>query len=307
MMGAFDDTQVLEGQGRHRDISPSRRSPDGTRSTMVMEELHGERQRARRPSPRRRGETQEAMTELRDLQQNVSRPRRRSPSQGRSEGRQSVPLSMSALHHGREEVNLDAKYLRVTQAERDTDVPRLPPIPLPAWVEEDRRPNDLSGYGIPQMPLLQLDRGPSVHITPRAPEVAMPYFATPSQSVPPPPGGRGQQAMPYFSSEPAPVVQPPPVLLNQQGRTESQREVTSHKEDELTSKLIGMPLLKIVPEEKPFLGEPSFGRLLDPNLLLADDQREQQEEMLRQKPIREFYMQQVSGIYMHIALYCVCA
>lgn len=261
MMGALEEP-VEEAMTPHRQAmhhSPPR--VNDTRNTMVLEELETSEDRRRsRRSPRRRFDSPE--------ERGLRSERQMSERRGRSGER---------FHQYQDDPNVIPRYLKV-EAERDIDDEpfRLPPIPMPAWAEVPQGPLREDNQ---QVPLLQLERG-------RAPPMA--YHGphqVPERNLP--------RVSPGPPSQPPPSYQEsffiPPVTHTPEEQRQTQRVVPQS---------IEMPLLKLVPEDKPYLGPQnmsSFGRLLDPALLVAHEQELQEKEMSKYKHAREFFNQQVEN------------
>lgn len=259
MMGALEEPKE-EAMTPHRQAmhhSPPR--VNDTRNTMVLEELETSEDRRRsRRSPRRRFDSPE--------ERGLRSERQMSERRGRSGER---------FHQYQDDPNVIPRYLKV-EAERDIDDEpfRLPPIPMPAWAEVPQGPLREDNQ---QVPLLQLERG-------RAPPMA--YHGphqVPERNLP--------RVSPGPPSQPPPSYQEsffiPPVTHTPEEQRQTQRVVPQS---------IEMPLLKLVPEDKPYLGPQnmsSFGRLLDPALLVAHEQELQEKEMSKYKHAREFFNQQV--------------
>ncbi|XP_062574969.1 ciliogenesis and planar polarity effector 1-like isoform X1 [Saccostrea cucullata] len=247
----------------------------------VEEPVTPQRQSAYHSPPGRNDTRNTMVLEELETTEDRRRARRRSPRRRQDspedQTRHQIRRNRSQERFQRtaEDPDFIPRYLRV-EAERDIEEEpfRLPPIPMPAWAEESQRPLQEDQYDIP---LLHLGRGgapPMVYTEPhRASDYNVSHFS-PSPASHPPPSYQESFFIP-------PVTQKP----------ESQPQAVPQS--------IEMPLLKLIPEDKPFLGSQNasnFGRLLDPALLVAHEQELQQKETLKYRHAREFFQQQVENL-----------
>ncbi|XP_021376995.1 uncharacterized protein LOC110465482 isoform X2 [Mizuhopecten yessoensis] len=297
MMGALDDQDNSQppplrryprrphsqspsrGEGRmteNRGTSPMRGSRGNSldRSTMRLEELdHSGRSRSAK-----KGSVGGALTELKNLQGSANRSRAlsgsRSPPKSRLGGpdrKTEVKENINVQHSqqlSNEPIHFIPKFLRIP-AERDMneDQVKLPRIPSQAWREKDDEYADKPAENI-SIPLLNVY---GAHV--------------PSRLFPGVNKFPGNQ-IPQVASQ-NPPYGPPPQYFE------------SYTDQQSSDQSIGIPLLKMPNETKPFLGprpEPSFGRLLAPHLILGSEQERHQQEMAKQKHAREFHRQQVENL-----------
>ena len=166
-------------------------------------------------------------------------------------------------------INFTPKFLRIP-AERDTNVPtRFPHIPSEAWApRQDMRPRE----GVPDMPLLHVDRTVPGHVFPGSQRSrSLPKYL-PQQGYFQPPHGS------VYQPPPPPSVLPHPGLEG----TES------------PDSGIGIPLLRIPTDEERAGRQPRFGELLPPDVVIENERERQQKELLREKYAREFHQLHVS-------------
>ena len=230
----------------------------------VLSELHNLQQVEGREEQRRKSRSPGGT--LRDGKENLVRSALHM-SDLRGPGNQQEDIQLYRVENGDpSNINFTPKFLRIP-AERDTNVPvRFPHIPTEAWgTRQDMRGKE----GIPDMPLLHVDRTVPGHVFP---------------------GGQRSQSLPkyipqqgYFQPPQGSSYQPPPVMHHRQ--PEGMESPDSG---------IGIPLLRIPMEDEEVRRQPRFGELLPPDVVIENEKERQQKELLREKYAREFHKIHVS-------------
>lgn len=277
MMGALDgqppvawqpSTAANQGQGSVRSVSPVREG-----NLEVTEEEKG--------TKKGKASIRGVMTELKNLQftEESETKRRKSKSPSGKENSDS-PLRVSQLRSGENievyrvshdmpdsaGVNFYSNFLRIP-AERDSNT-RFPHIPQEAW-GSGRAP--VPRQDIPEMPLLQVDRTVPGHKFPVSHRIqSLPRYQADPGYFHPPPG---------TSSTPAgPASRPPP------------RQLDSPDSG------IGIPLLRLPTAEEKSRRQPRFGELLAPDSMSETTTERQQQDMIRERYLREYHQLQVGDI-----------
>ena len=272
MMGAIDDPGQESSVGSRTGIR------DGDR-TLHVEELHLSKSRGVERGNQVRG----ILRELKNLQQGVDDPHQYQSLQELSQSERyaylqnkenfpSLPLNVSALRGNDRSPNVypafcqerdvplyDAsqipKFLRMpAEKETDSDNLYLPQVPLQAWTE-DRVPTAF-GSSFTKMPLLRLDeRSGQNNLFHNPAQDHFPLLPAPQHSV-------------FSYQQPAGSV--PTVPIPSQS---------------VPLGPFGIPLLSISKRDTQFMNviQPSFGRLIDPSVVLAHEQEIHEQEMEKQK------------------------
>ena len=228
----------------------------------VLNELHNLQQVEQKEDKRRKSRSPGST--LRDGKENLVRSALHM-SDLRGPGNQQ-DIELYRVEHGDpSNINFTPKFLRIP-AERDTNAPvRFPHIPSEAWSSrQDIRVKE----GVPDMPLLHVDRTVPGHVFP---------------------GGQRSQSLPkyipqqgYFQPPQGPTYQPP---------------VPHHRSSEgmeSPDSGIGIPLLRIHTEDQQARRQPRFGELLPPDVVIENEKERQQKDLLREKYTREFHKLHVS-------------
>lgn len=270
MMGALDEQQPPVAWQPNIPASQTGNDPENYDQENVD----------RRPKGRR--VMNGALEELRNLQnfERSQQKKGRSKSQG---GKENVDLVDSSLRMSELRTRENIEMYRVTQdgqnfyanflrvpAERDNDEVRFPQIPKEAWRSQSNFAP--SNRGIPEMPLLHVDRTVPAHKFPVS--------------------HRGH-SLPQYQPEPG-YFHPPSHGPAPQGHTQPLlASAPSSRQAESPDSGIGMPLLRLQYEDNSQRRQPRFGELLPPDMVIESARAAEQKEMLREKYLREYHQLQV--------------
>lgn len=220
------------------------------------------------------------MSELKNLQvAEENELKRRKSKSPRAPGKENIdtPLRMSELRNGENievyrvsqdsGMNFYPNFLRIP-AERDNEGVRFPHIPQEAW---GPRQSQAPGQDIPNMPLLHVDRSVPGHKFPvnQRPQMLPKYHPEPG----------------YFQSQIgfSPAISRP-------SEQQPQRQLDSPDSG------IGIPLLRLQTKEDRSKRQPRFGELLPPNMMSEIDREQHQQEMLRDRYLKEYQELQVNNL-----------
>ncbi|XP_060600361.1 uncharacterized protein LOC132753839, partial [Ruditapes philippinarum] len=220
-----------------------------------------------------KGSIRGVMSELKNLQMTEQSELKRRKSKPHAQGKENIdsPLRMSELRNGENievyrvsqdsGVNFYPNFLRIP-AERENEGVRFPHIPQEAW---GPRQSQAPEQGIPNMPLLHVDRTVPGHKFPvnQRPQMLPKYQPEP---------GYFQSQLGFSPAFPGPTQQ----------QQQPPRQLDSPDSG------IGIPLLRLQTAEDKSKRQPRFGELLPPNMMSEIDREQQQQEMLRERYLREY-------------------
>ncbi|XP_053394280.1 ciliogenesis and planar polarity effector 1-like isoform X3 [Mercenaria mercenaria] len=265
MMGALDGQPPVAWQPEipANQRQGSLRSPiRGGNQNQIIEEMGARKGK---------GSIRGVMSELKNLQVTEQKEQKRRKSKS-PQGKENIDssLRMSELRNGENievyrvtqdsGINFYPNFLRIP-AERDTEGVRFPHIQQEAW---GPRQSQLPRQDIPDMPLLHVDRTIPGHKFPV---------------------NQRSQLLPRYQPDPG-YFQPPPGFSPAQAGPAPRQPP---RQPESPDSGIGIPLLRLQTAEEKSKRQPRFGELLPPDVMSEVDREKQQQEMLRERYLREYH------------------